>query len=409
MDDSSAARQIRSQNLWETSEAFHAGEMIRGVRRLGAMVVALALSAAACGDGDGGDGPRADADVCGAEKQLDRFKRLPRFRPPGPAFDAARTVRGKKIFEIPITSEVPFVTAFEQGMRQATDAVGAELVVYKNQGEPSQWIQGIRAAIAQDADAITLLAQDPGLLGPHIAAAEREGVPVIVLRTTGEGEPCQADPDGDIYGTACVPGPFEQAGRLEADRVIAASGGDANVLVITSNDARSTRSLVSGMKDEFRTRCPGCEARYVDVAIPDWAREVRGEVQSALVRDPAIDWVIPIYDSMSQYVAPAIKASGKAERVRISTFNGTPFVLEMMQDDDIVQADVGENLSWIGWASMDQTFRVIAGEKPLASENTPLRVFDDSNVAEAGDPPELDRGYGRAYVEGYKRLWRVSD
>jgi ribose transport system substrate-binding protein len=379
------------------------------VGRAGLVALALSWCIGACGDEGGGRGGRGEADVAGARKQLERFRKLPQFRPPGPAFDAAEDLRGKKVFEIPITSEVPFVTAFERGMQQAADAVGAELVVYKNQGEPSQWVQGIRTAIAQDADAITLLAQDPGLLGPHIAAAEREGIPVVVLRTTGEEEPCQADPDGDTYGTTCVPGPFEQAGRLEADWVIADSGGDANVLVITSNDARSTRSLVRAMTDEFKTRCPGCEARYVDVAIPDWAREVRGEVQSALVRDPKIDYVIPIYDSMSQYVVPAIKAAGASERVKIATFNGTPFVLEMVQDDDVVQMDVGENLSWIGWASMDQAFRVIAGEKPLDSENTPLRVFDDANVGDTGEPPEFDRGYGRAYVDGYKRLWGVSD
>jgi ribose transport system substrate-binding protein len=377
--------------------------------RLLALTLLLAAELAACGGDDNGPVDQGGAQEAAAMKQLDRYKRLPAFRPPGPVFDAASKVRGKKIFEIPITSEVPFVTAFERGMKQAADTAGAELVVYRNQGEPAQWIQGIRTAIAQDADAITLLAQDPELLGPQIEQAEREGIPVIVVRTTGEGEACQVDPDGETYGTTCVPGPFEQAGRLEADWVIAASGGKADVLVITSNDTRSTRSLVRGMKDEFKTKCSSCEARYVDVPIPDWAREVRGEVQSALVRDPGIDYVIPIYDSMSQYVVPAIKASGKAGRVKIATFNGTPFVLKMLQDDDIVQMDVGENLSWTGWASMDQAFRVIAGEKPLKSENTPLRVFDDGNVDQAGRPPEFDRGYGGGYVEGYKRLWRVAD
>jgi ribose transport system substrate-binding protein len=378
-------------------------------RRIAGLVTPLALLLAACGDENGGRGSGSgQADVAGAERQIDRFRGLPRFTPPGPSFDTEE-LRGRRIFEIPITSEVPFVTAFEQGMQDAADAVGAELVVYRNQGEPSQWVQGIRTAIAQDADAITLLAQDPSLLGPQIEQAEEADIPVIVVRTTGEGEPCQSDPDGNVYGTTCVPGPFEQAGRLEADWVIADSGGDANVFVITSNDARSTRSLVRGMKDEFATRCPDCNVSYVDVPIPDWAREVRGEVQSALVRDPDIDYVIPIYDSMSQYVVPAIRASGKTGQVKISTFNGTPFVLKMVQDEDIVQIDIGENLSWIGWASMDQVFRVLAGEEPVRSENTPLRVFDDANVAETGEPPEFDHGYGSAYVEGYKRLWRVAE
>src|SRR5919108_5196060 len=194
---------------------------VRVIGLLRLAVTLAAVGAIACGEENGGGGGGGGkVDVAGAREELDKFKALPPFRPPGPAFDAAAKLRGKKIFEVPITSEVPFVTAFERGMRQAADAVGAQLTVYRNQGEPSQWIQGIRTAIAQDADAITLLAQDPALLGPQIEQAEREGIPVIVVRTTGEGEPCQADREGETYGTTCVPGPFEQAGRLEADRVI---------------------------------------------------------------------------------------------------------------------------------------------------------------------------------------------
>jgi ribose transport system substrate-binding protein len=232
---------------------------------------------------------------------------------------------------------------------------------------------------------------------------------VIVVRTSGEDEPCQARPNGEPYGTACVPGPFEQAGRLEADWVIAETEGDANVLVITSSDARSTVPLLEGLRSEFETRCPGCDVQFVDVPIPEWSTRVQTEVQSALVRDPDISYVIPIYDSMSQYVVPAIRAADATDRVRISTFNGTPFVLEMLQDDDVVAMDVGENLAWVGFATMDQAFRVIAGEKPAESEHTPLRVFDDSNIDDTGRPPELDRGYGEAFVAGYRRLWGVPE
>lgn len=381
-----------------------------GLRWVAISASALAATvAAACGGmetrADGAEGMAAD--VVGAAAQIEKYKAIPEFVPPGSQFDAAGEVGGKTIFEIPITSEVPFITAVEEGMRQAAEVVGAELVVYPNQGEPSQWAQGIRTAIAQKADAITLFAQNPKLLGPQIEQAEAAGIPVIVVRTTGEDEPCQADPGGDVYGTTCIPGPFEQAGRLEVDWVIRETDGDANVLVITSSDANSTVSLLEGMQDEFQTRCPACKVRYVDVPIPQWADRVQTEVQSALLADPGINYVIPIYDSMSQYVRPAILATGATDRVRISTFNGTPFVLKMLQDDDIVQMDVGENLAWVGWATMDQAFRLIAGEEPVESEHTPLRVFDDGNIDEAGTPPQLDTGYGDAFVPGYKTLWGV--
>ena len=349
------------------------------------------------------------ADVAGAKQQIGRFRGRPTFVAPGPPFDAPAALRGKTIFEIPITSEVPFITAVEGGMRRAAALVGARLVVYPNQGRPEQWGQGIRTAIAQRAAAITLLAQDPGLLGPEIAEAEKAGIPVVVVRTSGEHETCQADTTGHIYGTACVPGPFEQAGRLEADWVIATTQGKADVLVITSSDARSTTPLTRALKDEFRMHCPGCRLRFTDVPIPRWPDELRGEVQSALVRDPGLNYVIPIYDSMSQYVVPAIRANaGAATRVKIATFNGTPFVLQLLQRHESVRMDAGEDLAWVGWAAMDQAFRLIAGVRPLQSERTPLRVFDAGDVGEAGSPPGVDRGYGSSFVAGYRRLWGVA-
>lgn len=373
--------------------------------RLGAVLaISLALCAVGCGeeDGQGGGGEPSAAGVREARATVERFRELPDFVASGPAFDADPALRGKLIVEIPITSEVPFVAAVERGMRQAAAEVGAELEVYPNQGRPSQWAQGVSAAIAREADAIVLLAQDPELVRPQIEQAEAAGIPVVVLRTTGEGEPCPK------LGTTCMPGPFEQAGRLEADFVIADSGGRANVLVISSKDARSTGPLLRGIRREFDSRCPACDVRYVDVPIPDWATKLRGEMQSALVRDPMIDYVIPIYDSMSQFVAPAIVAAGGGERVRIATFNGTPFVLKMLQDDEVVAMDAGENLAWVGWAAMDQTFRVIAGERPVRSERTPLRVFDAGNVDDAGRPPRFDRGYGRSFVDGYRKLWGLT-
>jgi ribose transport system substrate-binding protein len=370
--------------------------------------VLAAVFAAACDGGHPAEQSAGSADVAGARRQIDEFRGIPKFTSPGPAFDAKSKLRGKTIFEIPITSEVPFVAAVERGMRQAAGEVGAKLVVYSNQGQPSQWAQGIRTAITQRADAITLLAQDPALLGPQITQATEAGIPVIVLRTVGEGEPCQADSHGKPYGTTCVPGPFEQAGRLEADWVIKETSGKADVLVITSNDARSTTPLMRGLRDEFSRKCPPCRVTTVDIPIPDWAARIRTEVQSALVRDPQINYVIPIYDSMSQFVLPAIRAARATGRVRIAAFNGTPFVLKLMQDSDVVAMDAGENLSWLGWAAMDQAFRVIAGERPVRSEHTPLRVFDDGNVGDAGRPPGYDTGYGRAYVDGYRKLWGVG-
>jgi len=104
---------------------------------------------------------------------------------------------------------------------------------------------------------------------------------------------------------------------------------------------------------------------------------------------------------------PGIQLAGATGKVRISSFNGPPFVLKMMQDADVVKMDVGENPSQVGYAVVDQIGRILSGQGPIASgdEGIQLRVFTKANVTEAGTPPELGKGYGDSFVQNYMKLW----
>jgi ribose transport system substrate-binding protein len=106
------------------------------------------------------------------------------------------------------------------------------------------------------------------------------------------------------------------------------------------------------------------------------------------------------------FVAAAIRAAGRTGRVKVSTFNGTPEILKMVTQGDIVNADVGENLEWIGYAIVDQSMRVMGGLKPVKNARVPVRVFDKSNIAQTG--PRYIRGYGTTYVPGYRKMWGLT-
>jgi len=69
--------------------------------------------------------------------------------------------------------------------------------------------------------------------------------------------------------------------------------------------------------------------------------------------------------------------------------------------------DVGESAPWIGYATMDQAFRILL-KKPTVKESAPVRIFDSSNASEAGAPPELTKGYGDAYEAGFTKLWGLG-
>ena len=37
----------------------------------------------------------------------------------------------------------------------------------------------------------------------------------------------------------------------------------------------------------------------------------------------------------------------------------------------------------------------------------PLLIFDKENADTAGKPPKVSTGYGDAYIDGYRQLWKL--
>jgi hypothetical protein len=51
--------------------------------------------------------------------------------------------------------------------------------------------------------------------------------------------------------------------------------------------------------------------------------------------------------------------------------------------------------------------RLVTGVDPIGDGDygIPLRVFDDSNVDETGDPPGYGVGYGDKWRDGFLKAW----
>jgi ribose transport system substrate-binding protein len=45
---------------------------------------------------------------------------------------------------------------------------------------------------------------------------------------------------------------------------------------------------------------------------------------------------------------------------------------------------------------------------PSIPGRNPIRVIDASNVAETGNPPQFDQGFGDEYPAAYQRLWGLG-
>ncbi|UKA64605.1 sugar ABC transporter substrate-binding protein [Arthrobacter sp. FW306-04-A] len=349
-------------------------------------------------------------DTTAVKAVIDQAQAAPSFSPPGPAFDASKA-KGKVVANISLNSTVPFNQIVDAAMGDAGKAAGVKVVQFTNQGQVSQWIQGMDSAIAQKVDAIVLEGSpDPKLLGPQIAAAKAAGIPVISTHLYDESYIGSAKKDlPDV--TAFVDAHHYRAGTLMADYAIAQSGGHVNAYFVASNEVQPSAGIASAFSDELKARCPdSCKAKVVNIPISNWATDVPTQVQAALLSDPTINYVVPVFDGMTPLLGTGITQAGKTDSVKIVAYNGTASVLSMIQAKNLVAAEIGEPLEWLGWANMDQVLRVLTGTAPLASEKTPLRLFDANNVNETGTPANQKDGYGdpAKFQDGYKTLWGVK-
>ena len=338
----------------------------------------------------------------GAKANLNKYRAVPTFVAPGPAFDAKAKAGGKTIFVIPASSQIPFVSTIANNMKRIGALAGVKTTIWQNQGQPSQWVQGMDAAISQKASAIVLLAgNDPASLQPQIKAAKAKGIPTIVAHLYDDKQ--QSAPN--VGGLVNIP--YNVAGQLIADQAIVDTKAKANALVVTINQVKSTVPMVAGIKSEFAKFCKGCKLKFTDVTIADVATKIQPNVQGALTADPNINYVICLYDSAeAPFAEAAIRAAGRIGKVKISTFNGTPEILREVKKGDIVASDVGENLDWIGYAIVDQSMRIIGGLPAVKNARVPVRAFDKTNIAQAGS--SFTSGWGTSYIGGYQKLWKLK-
>lgn len=372
----------------------------------GAIATGLAASVAAisaCGGGGGSATAGGDANVARAAALVAKYERAPAFRPPGPAFDAAKGMRGKKIMGIGVTDQIPLVQEIEGEMAAQAKRIGFQFTHWQNQGKSDQWVQGINTAIGQKYDTIDLLGIDPKLVRPQIEKARAAGIKVISSHLAGFGWKI---PD---YVDGAVRLPYREVGRILAAQSIVQTGGKANALAIVANDLASSADVVAGLRDELEADCPGCKLKVTNVPSTQWATGVQNEVSSGLQRDPNLNYVIPIYDGMSQFAVAGIAVAGKAGKIPVATFNGTPFALDLVREGKVAM-NIGENESWIARAMLDANMRAAMGQPvpDTTYDAAPLLVFTKANVAKAGTPAKQSQGYGDAWQAGFDALWGLK-
>jgi ribose transport system substrate-binding protein len=359
-------------------------------------------SSTATGGGSTASSPEGTQKAQAAKQAVEAAKAVPSADNLGPAIDAS-SLRGKTIYSIPIDSKAEFYQAGETAMKGVAEKAGVNWVTFPSDGTQTSYQQGIAQAINAKAGAILLNGPLPSTLGPQIDQAKAAGIPVIPLHLSDKDTPSTTGLPYEAFA------PFNEAAKLMTQAAIAdAAGAPVNALVIQSSETGPAKGMIDTIAQTLTSDGPsGSKSTVINVAVPQWSQQIQGQVQSALLKDPTINAVLPIYDSMALYASPGIKQAASNRKVPIYSFNGTPSILKMVQDGDVA-VDVAENPDWVAYVNIDVAFRAMLNAPPVPAESGPLRLIDSSNVADTGNPPQSGKGFGDQYAGAFLQLWGLG-
>lgn len=340
----------------------------------------------------------AKADVSEAKRLAAEAMKPPSsFDPPGPAF-AAREANGKSFWYISFSEASPVMATWSGTMKRLIEGYGATVNIIDGKSDFSEFGRSIEQAVANNADAILLMGIPPEAFSVQVGAAADAGIPVIV---GSNGRSTFPNSPGVVAATSID---HIGVGKRLAAWMVAHSEGKANAVVVTHDEVMGTKELVDSIRDETMRLCPDCT---VNVENLPFARiQTEGEVtQSLAVRDPDLNYIIPVYDFETLTMIPALEQVGASDRVHLASFNAIPPVMENLAKGK-VHADVGAPNVWFGFAIADQVLRILSGAGAIADIKVPLRLFSAKNIGDIDLAAGEQTWYGNLdFASEYKKLW----
>lgn len=372
--------------------------------RLLCLAGVVAVATTGCGSsGGGGDDPTTDghadaSNSCATEatKLVEQERKPLPFKAPPGSVDMAR-MNGKTLWLVSITN-TPWVRQGTSGFMAAAKAVGASGKFFDAKGNITLANQGVATAVQQRAGGIVLLNVEPKNVAGQLEKAKAAGIPVIDVHV--------GDPDAPL-----APGVFAHVtsdwtgiGKIFAHYMLAQTGCKLNALIISAKVIPILANAQKGTVAEIERLCPKCTTHTQWMDLSTIATSLGRLAQTALSRDPKINYVTPMADAFASLVEPGITQAGK--QIPIISHDGTDAALkEVRAGNGLLKATVAEPPpAFFGWAFVDQLGRAVAGQKS-ADWNLPNQIIDKTNIGKSD--AELFLNY-RGFEERFKQAWRST-
>ncbi len=296
----------------------------------------------------------------------------------------------------------PYITA---GMEEATAALGWELVVISSESaNPAPYMQ---QAIDQGVDFIASSGLSPALYEEQAAAAAAAGIPILSVYDTTPPDPENSGIYTQFGDTSFV----EKTGPLMANWAIVDSGGTANILIVSIPDFPVLVAETDAFKAELEANCSSCEYTELNITIPQLVGgEVPSAVASQLQANGDIDYAFFSFGSLPFGVTEALSSAGLLEQVTVYGQDFSAFGLQEIVDGTM-GAWAANPKGYSGWLMVDAAARISLGmdlEEERSAASLPAFIVEDAATAQAILDDTAGDWYPEGTAEAFKALWGVD-
>jgi ribose transport system substrate-binding protein len=319
---------------------------------------------------------------------------------------------GKKVVvisggESALSSSVPSDAAMAAGK-----AAGWDMTLYDQKLNPANGTGLINQALAAGAEGIILDATDCPIAKQALEEAKAHGIKVVPIYAFDCSDPIFGSGGESLfsgvvnYGAKAkdVDSFTESYGADQADAIIAATNGQAKVILFNDTEFTVLKYTAKGFTDEL-AKCAGCKVvDTVDFKAADLGPTLQQKAASVLLQHPEANAVkIPYTAAALLGISPAVAQSSKASSLYVMGGEGFAPELDLIRTKKGCSAVNVIASDWVGYAAVDTLNSLFLGQTP-ADSGIGWTLADATHNIPASGPFVVPIDFKAAY----KQAWGLS-
>ncbi len=375
---------------------------------LAALAGALALGTAlaACGSSSSSTpSTKSSSDVSSevkyAQQLITAGMKEPAAPVPSAAISNVAALKGKTVYYIPVSADVPAFAITAAAMKTALASVGVNLTVCSGNFTPSGFASCFSQAIGAHAGAIVSDAVPFQITQGLITEASKKSIPVVVTDVN------IVSPRPTAKNITYISGSNQQY-TLAQDWIIANSGGKANVLELEATDSpTSAAGTAEYAIPELKAHCSACTTTTLKFSSSN-ENLLPSEISAMLLKHPNINYIYAEYDQYVSGVLQGVQQASASSRVKVVAAAAALSGLQDVASSSPVKAEIADNQVYNGWIDADEALRLMAGQAAV-SYTIPIRLFTSANIGSvtlSNAAQASGEWFGTfAYQQQFKTLW----